>query len=91
MTEEEQKELERLKKIEKKWIKIQEIKWVRKYVKEDYPSLVCSYCGLTASGGRSKESLNSNEGECDVCKRQTYVTSPSNFYYPNFEFSKKRS
>lgn len=64
--------------------------------KDNYPVDVCYDCGVEANRqtclkkyGKEPLKLKSSistyhRGICDVCKKETFVTSPKDFFYPDF-------
>ena len=54
-----------------------------------YPSWVCAQCGLEASRGNSLACSTYHVGICDICGKETGVTQPRDFYYPDFEYYPK--
>ena len=51
---------------------------------KEYPQWVCTDCGLAANTKRFDVSTY-HHGTCGVCGKQTAVTEPRDFYYPEFE------
>jgi len=59
---------------------------------EDYPTWVCSECGLEASRNMGNRPLaftrsTFHPGICGVCGKEKSVTEPRDFWYPNFYIS----
>lgn len=55
----------------------------------NYPSKVCSDCGLKASNGRSFQISTFHKAICDVCGKEKSVTQPRDFFYPEFDREKE--
>ena len=50
-----------------------------------YPSSVCMGCGMKACKiNTGKEVFIYRRGKCGVCGKETAVTDPLNYGYPNF-------
>ena len=53
--------------------------------KKKSPNIVCSDCGIKASGGKCFKISTWYEGKCDVCGKIKIVTEVRDFYYPEFK------